>query len=63
LRTQVVARDDHPAPERVREFRFKVLSHFAGLEADRRLVVEFKRDDAAGIEKMLLEVVEEEIPA
>jgi hypothetical protein len=47
LRTQIVARDDHPAPEDAREFRFEVLSHFAGIEADRRLFVEFKRDDAA----------------
>jgi hypothetical protein len=46
LRTQIVARDDHPAPEDAREFRFEVLSHFAGIEADRRLFVEFKRDDA-----------------
>jgi hypothetical protein len=52
LRTQIVARDDHPAPENAREFRFEVLSHFAGIEADRRLFVKFKRDRAAGIEKV-----------
>src|SRR5258706_8416971 len=59
---QIVARENHPAAEDARGSRFEILSHFLCVEADRGFLVEFERDGAAGVEIILIEVTQEEIP-
>src|SRR3979411_155541 len=53
---------DHPASENARRPRFKVFPQFLCVETDRRLLVEFERDGAAGIEIVFLEIVQEKLP-